>query len=566
MKKLTLFFLFISSVLLSINPDPNWFYKAKLGIFIHWGLYSEIGYTEWAMDHFRISPDNYGKLASVFNPDSFDADSIVDLVKESGAKYLVFTAKHHDGFCLYDSKFTSYKITKTPFGKDVLKLIQKACQKRNIKFGIYYSVIDWHHPDYLPRRSWDNRPVTDADLNRYKSYFKNQLFELIRDYNPDIIWFDGGWEDTFSKTETDSLTAQIHTLKPQILINNRLSNNTQGNFITPEGKVPTTALFDQDHKPLLWENCLTMGDCWGYNPYQNFFYSERDLIRNLCDISSKGGNLLLNISPDPKGLIPVEQSDRLLKLGKWLSKNNEAIYESDPSIFKNYSFYGRSTSKNNNIYISLFQKNLDNRLFLPIIPNLKSVSFLNDPTLLRYKTENSRLIVSLPESLPDINASVIVIKTDQELSPISYKPIYSKTEQITLHAFDCLPFPAENTINLTQYYDKVLTDNWNYSNYNSKLEWEFILKDNSIYDIYIYATSRQEETGDMKMIFKTDNSQYDFILKNLPRWTALNKGLESPFKLENIELKTGLNHLSLSCSDLKNNQQVCFEKIILISK
>ena len=319
----------------------EWWREARFGMFIHWGLYAvpagvygdKNTYAEWIMTSANIPVEEYEKYVDQFNPVKFDADKWVSMAKDAGMKYVVITSKHHDGFCLWDSKVGDYDIMATPYKKDILKALSKACKKQGIKFCFYHSIMDWHHPDYLPRRDWENRSAEGADLQRYIKYMKAQLKELITEYDPEVLWFDGEWESTWSNEEGIKLYNYVRSLKPDIIINNRVDvgragmqgltkeGNFAGDFGTPEQEVPEGGLPGVD-----WESCITMNDHWGYCAADKNFKSTEFLIHQLVDITSKGGNYLLNIGPTSEGIFPPESVERLAGMGKWMRINGEAIY------------------------------------------------------------------------------------------------------------------------------------------------------------------------------------------------------------------------------------------------
>lgn len=330
----------------TVDKDDRmaWWRDGRIGMFIHWGLYAvpagqwndeEIpGIGEWIMTHAQIPVEQYEKLTDQFNPVKFDADEWVKLAKAAGMKYIVITSKHHDGFGLWDSKVSDYDIIdNTPYKKDILQALANACKKHGIKFCFYYSIMDWHHPDYLPRREWEDRSTEGADFQRYIAYMKAQLKELITEYDPEVIWFDGEWEDTWTHEEGLKLYNYVRSLKPDIIINNRVDKGRQGmqgitkegdfagDFGTPEQEIPETGLPGVD-----WESCMTMNDTWGFKTNDHNWKSTETLIYNIIDIISKGGNYLLNVGPAPEGLIPAESINRLQQIGKWMDINREAVY------------------------------------------------------------------------------------------------------------------------------------------------------------------------------------------------------------------------------------------------
>jgi alpha-L-fucosidase len=319
----------------------SWWREARFGMFIHWGLYAipagqwkgETNHAEWIRHTAQIPIDEYDKFVGQFNPVQFNADQWVRMAKDAGMKYIVITSKHHDGFCLFDSKNTDYDVMNTPFKRDILKELSMACKRHGVKFCFYHSIMDWHHPDYLPRRQWEKRSSEGADLQRYITHMKSQLKELVTEYDPAVLWFDGEWEDTWTHEEGLKLYNYVRSLKPGIIINNRVDTGRKGmqgmtkagsfagDFGTPEQEVPHAGIDGVD-----WESCITMNNHWGYNSHDKNFKSAKFLISQLVEINSKGGNYLLNIGPKADGTFPQESIDRLAEMGKWMKINGEAVY------------------------------------------------------------------------------------------------------------------------------------------------------------------------------------------------------------------------------------------------
>lgn len=347
----------------------DWWREARFGMFIHWGIYSvpagewsgKKGYGEWIMHFAQIPLLKYEKFAGQFDPIKFDAEQWVKLAKKAGMKYLVITSKHHDGFCMWDSKFTDYDIVDaTPFKRDVLAELKQACDKYGVKLCFYYSIMDWHHYDYLPRREWQRRLTERADFNRYVCYMKSQLKELIEKYDPAVLWFDGEWEDTWTHEQGKDLYKYIRSLKPDILINNRVDKGRQGmqgltkegdyagDFGTPEQEIPLEGLAGVD-----WESCMTMNKHWGYNKHDSNWKSTKMLIQNIVDIASKGGNYLLNVGPMANGEFPQPCIERLEGIGKWMAKNSESIYGTSASSTGKLE-WGRCTAKKDKLYLHVF--------------------------------------------------------------------------------------------------------------------------------------------------------------------------------------------------------------------
>lgn len=341
----------------------RWWREAKFGMFIHWGIYAVPAdatdlhgrktIAEWYMSNKQMQVRDYEKFAKKFNPVQFNAREWVRMAKEAGMKYIVITSKHHDGFCMFDTKLTDYNIVKaTPFGRDPMKELAEECRRQGIRLCFYYSIMDWHHPDYLPRRPWerDVRPADGADLNRYIDFMKAQLRELLTNYGPiGVLWFDGGWEHNAQQLRSAEVNAFIRSLQPSILINDR--NHLPEDFSTPEQTIPAGAL----PGGRLWETCMTINDTWGYAKNDTNWKPAEDLIRKLCDIAHKGGNFLLNVGPTAEGTFPEPIVERLRRIGQWMKVNGQSIYGTTQSPFRKLSFNGRCTQKGNTLYLHVFE-------------------------------------------------------------------------------------------------------------------------------------------------------------------------------------------------------------------
>jgi len=340
-----------------------WWREAKFGMFIHWGLYAvpadatdragNRAVGEWYFSNKRMQVKEYEKFAPQFNPVQFDARAWVRTAKQAGMKYIVITSKHHDGFCMFDSKLTDYTITRaTPFKRDPLKELAAECRKQGIVLCFYHSIMDWHHPDYLPRRDWerDERPATGANLSRYIDHMKGQLTELLTNYGRvGVIWFDGGWEHNAGELRSAEVNAMIRRLQPGIIINDR--NQLPEDHSTPEQTIPAGAM----PNGRMWETCMTMNDTWGFARNDTNWKSTEDLIRKLCDIAHKGGNFLLNVGPTPEGTFPEAINERLAGAGEWMKVNGRAIYGTAQSPFRRLPFEGRCTVKGSSMYLMVFQ-------------------------------------------------------------------------------------------------------------------------------------------------------------------------------------------------------------------
>jgi alpha-L-fucosidase len=405
---------------LSGSERTQWFRDAKFGVFIHWGAYSVIGRHEWSREMLQIPQADYDKYVDRFNPVNFDPDAWVKLVGDAGAKYIVITSKHHDGFSIFRSQASDYDMKITPYAGDPLKMLADAARRRNMRLGFYHSIMDWHHPDYRPKRSWESAdPKEGGNLDRYIDFMKAQLKELLTGYGEvAVIWFDGEWEHTTQEMRSDEIYEFIHGLQPNCLINDRLFKREPGNradFGTPEQYVPATGETDPSGKPVLWESCVTINnDSWGYNQYETEFKTTRDLIRMLVEVVSKGGNLLLNVGPTPDGRIQDEFVTRLNAMGAWMKVNGEAIYGTTASPFARLPFFGRATANGNRLYLHVFEWPSSGVLRVPNLKNLvHSARLLAVPGVrLATRRDGDDILVTLPAEAPDPVASVVELTLD----------------------------------------------------------------------------------------------------------------------------------------------------------
>lgn len=308
----------------------QWFTDAKFGMFIHFGLYSSLGgvykdqpvdgYAEWIQSTADIPSDEYAQLIRSWNPKDFDADKIVRLAKDAGMKYLIITTKHHEGFCLWDSEYTDFDIASTPVkGRDFIKELSDACKKYGVRFGTYYSIIDWHHPSQERNAEgkdgwgrWAQISMKPGRKAEYVTYMKNQIKELVQKYDSDVLWFDADWVDWWTLEDGKDLYQYIRSLKPSILISNRVAKRAEfkKDFGTPEQEHPGDK---QDH---YWEACYTLNESWGYKIHDTQWKSAENVLQKLSEINSNGGNLLLNIGPDGQGRVPQASVDILEEVGK----------------------------------------------------------------------------------------------------------------------------------------------------------------------------------------------------------------------------------------------------------
>lgn len=420
---------------LSDDERMAWWRDASFGLFIHWGAYSIPGGerdgkicrggAEWIMDKLDYTIEDYEKVVAQFNPVKFNADEWVSIAKDAGMKYIVITSKHHDGFCLWDSKITDYDIVDaSPFKRDIIKELSEACKKQGLKFCFYHSIVDWHHPQaqapLYPNYNAGQRDqsvVNPEFPEYYKNYLKPQVKELLTNYGDiGVVWFDGDWIADYTTEMGKELYKTVREIQPNTIVNNRVDKgrmgmegidregNFAGDFGTPEQEIPDTGISTD------WESCMTMNGSWGYKPSDRRWKSPKVLIRNLIDVVSKGGNLLLNVGPSGEGLFPAESVERLKAMGVWTKANGESIYGAKASPYDKPE-WGRYTSKPGVLYAHVFDWPQDGLLVINEKANVKKASLLagSGRALTIKKSELGNVIV-LPQEAPDSIATVIKLE------------------------------------------------------------------------------------------------------------------------------------------------------------
>jgi alpha-L-fucosidase len=437
---------------LSKDERMKWWREARFGLFIHWGVYAVPAGTyngiqinrigEWIMNRGKIPVAEYQKFAKEFNPVKYDPEAWVKMAKDAGMKYIVITAKHHDGFALFKSDASKWNIVDaTPYGKDLLKPLAEACRKQGIKLGFYYSQAqDWNNPGGAAARRpasegwanpdsakidaytsansghWDPAQTTKSMSEYIDGVAVPQVKELLTNYGEvAVFWWD---TPTDMKDEYAEKLNSLLSLQPNIITNDRLKRpNFPGDYKTPEQRIPN--LSELDGKD--WETCMTMNETWGYKSYAHNWKSTQTLVRNLIDIASKGGNYLLNVGPKADGTIPQESIDRLKEVGAWMKLNGESIYGTQASPFAPLS-WGRCTMKQNGdntiLYFSVFDWPKDGKLIIPAGNKVVSAKLLANGKSIKTDRSSEGIEVKLPETAPDSLASVIKLEIKGKVEPV----------------------------------------------------------------------------------------------------------------------------------------------------
>ena len=407
----------------------QWWREARFGMFVHWGLYAilagewegKTNYGEWIRNNAKIPLETYNRLLERWNPRDFDADGLARMAKAAGMRYLVITTKHHDGFALWPSAHGDFNVARTGVSRDIMREVSDACRRHGVVPCWYHSIMDWHHPDYLPRRDWEAaaRPATGASFDRYVQFLHAQVEELLTHYGDmGVMWFDGEWESTWTRDLGAALAEKCRHLQANVIVNNRVAPNRAGmldakvggigDFGTPEQNIPDRGLPGVD-----WEACMTMNQNWGYNRADHDFKSLATLVGMVSDTASKGGNLLLNVGPMASGALPTESIDRLQRLATWMAVHGEAIHGTMASPFEGAPF--RATRKavgrgGEALHVFLPQWPASRELLLPglrTVPTQATLFGQRTRNLLPVRAVDAGVVVTLPPQATDPTCSVL---------------------------------------------------------------------------------------------------------------------------------------------------------------
>ncbi|MGE3108862.1 MAG: alpha-L-fucosidase [Phycisphaerales bacterium] len=487
------------------DPRMEWWTDARFGMFIHWGLYAipagtwngkdAPGIGEWIMDTMKVPPSEYEKLAAQFNPRKFDAERWVQLAKRAGMKYIVITTKHHDGFCLFDSKYTAYDVMDaTPFKRDIMKELSDACHKEGIKMCWYHSIMDWHHPD-----------ARGESFPKYAQVLRNQVKELLTNYGEiGVMWFDGEWIQEWTEPQGKALYQLCRDTQQNVIVNNRVGKGRQGmagmtsgdaagDFGTPEQEIPATGF-----PGAAWESCMTMNDTWGFKKNDNHWKSSETLIHMLIESASKGGNFLLNVGPTAEGEIPEASVTRLEEIGQWLDVNKESIYGTSASPFRRLPF-GRATWRPGRLYLHVFDWPKGGGLLVPgLKSDVRGAWILGDPHQRNHRITRvgDDVVINVPKTAPPGPCTVVALDIAGELSVIEQPIRQNGLGDIVLPAVDATV--AGSTARYEGTSDKRCIGFW--TDPRDVVRWDAVVNQPAFFEIHIeYACPKESAGGEFEL-------------------------------------------------------------------
>lgn len=387
------------------GPDADrarrmkWWHEAKFGMFIHWGLYSVLGRHEWVMENEGIPVGEYEELAKKFRPKPNAAREWARLARQAGMKYMVMTTKHHEGFCLFNSKLTAYCAPKQGAGRDLVQEYVEAARAEGLRVGFYYSLMDWHHPDGA-------RCADDEEARkRFVAYIHGQIRELLTQYGKiDILWYDVAWPLDAAGWESERMNRMVFELQPDIIVNNR--NRLPGDFATPEQRI--------EAQKTAWEACMTMNDSWGYHAADDNWKTPKTIVRNLITCARQGGNYLLNIGPKPDGSIPQESVNILTAVGKWMERNAPTIRQTQPCQVSR-SNYCSFTRDGNTLYVHVHYWPGSQVVVAGLLNKVKGARLYASGKTVAFEQDRFRVkLAGLPAAAPDNPVTTIALDCDGE--------------------------------------------------------------------------------------------------------------------------------------------------------
>lgn len=407
--------------------NPEWFLHDRFGMFIHFGLYSLAARHEWLMTTEQVNRENYRVYFEQFNPELMDMKELARTAKATGMKYAVLTTKHHEGFALWDSKLTDFKITNTPFGRDLVREFVEAFSEAGIKVGFYHSLIDWHHEDFTvdglhPLRGVETEVTKNCqrDMNRYRDYLKGQVTELLTKYGKvDYLWFDfsyghrdWGWSKGKGHVDwhSEDILNLVVDLQPDILVNDRLDLGI--GVVTPEQYQPNKPL-ERDGKPVIWEACQAMKPTWGYDRDASEWKSSEMLLKMLIDTVSNNGNFLLNVGPNGKGELDAREADRLKDLGRWMEWNGKSLYGAEKSLYVEPKDCRYTQVGEDKLYLHLYSWPLRHVHLKGLAGKIKYVQFLHDHSEIFYREFDPEEVITSTETTISVNDVLLELPVEK---------------------------------------------------------------------------------------------------------------------------------------------------------
>jgi len=414
----------------------KWWTDARFGMFIHWGLYAQAARHEWVKKNERISDEDYQKYFEIFNPDLFDPVEWAKKAKAAGMKYAVITTKHHEGFNMFASKYTDYNVMNTPYGKDIIKQWVDAFRAEGLGIGFYYSLIDWHHPEYTIDRVHPQSAKTkeeydelnkDRDMSVYREYLKNEVREILTNYGKiDILWLDFSFPGEFGKDHNDwgsvDLIKMVREIQPEIIVNDRLDLKDYWggwDFTTPE-QFKVQKWPEENGVRIPWETCQTFSGSWGYYRDENTWKDNKQLLVLLIESVSKGGNLLLNVGPTARGTFDERATKALEGMGEWMKYNSRSIYgctQAPDEFVAPANTLLTYNPETNRLYVHLLDYPLQNFLMPGMGDKVKYAQFLHDASEIKIgkpyghwvsqETKDNDINLLLPVNKPDVEIPVI---------------------------------------------------------------------------------------------------------------------------------------------------------------